>query len=120
MLGATGALLVFWLAPANQAWLFVTALGACGFFIYGPLMLVSVAAAGFVGKKSAATAAGFTGLWGYVGAVASGVGIGWVAQHHGWTTGFATLSAAGVLSAVCFAFTWNVGARGVKPENKAA
>jgi glycerol-3-phosphate transporter len=120
MLGATGALLVFWLAPANQAWLFVTALGACGFFIYGPLMLVSVAAAGFVGKKSAATAAGFTGLWGYVGAVASGVGIGWVAQHHGWTAGFATLSAAGVLSAVCFAFTWNVGARGVKPENKAA
>jgi glycerol-3-phosphate transporter len=113
MLGATGAMLVFWLAPPGQPWLFVTALGMCGFFIYGPLMLVSVAAAGFAGKKAAATAAGFTGLWGYAGAVVSGIGIGWVAQHHGWSAGFLVLAAAGILSAVCFALTWNVAARGV-------
>jgi sugar phosphate permease len=106
-------MLVFWLAPPGQPWLFVAALGVCGFFIYGPLMLVSVAAAGFAGKKAAATASGFTGLWGYAGAVMSGVGIGWVAQHHGWGAGFVALAGAGVLSAICFALTWNVAARGV-------
>jgi OPA family glycerol-3-phosphate transporter-like MFS transporter/OPA family sugar phosphate sensor protein UhpC-like MFS transporter len=73
-------------------------------------MLVSVAAAGFAGKKAAASAAGFTGLWGYVGAVASGVGIGWIAQHHGWNASFAVLALSGVLSAACFALTWRVGA----------
>lgn len=114
MLGATASMLVFWLAPAGRPWLFVTALGTCGFFIYGPLMLVSVAAAGFAGKKAAATASGFTGLWGYAGAVVSGVGIGWVAQHHGWGAGFVVLAGAGVLSAICFALTWNVAARGIE------
>ncbi|MDO8540022.1 MAG: MFS transporter [Opitutaceae bacterium] len=114
MLGATLAMLVFWLAPASLPWVFGLALGACGFFIYGPLMLVSVAATGFAGKKAAATASGFTGLWGYAGAVISGVGIGWVAQHHGWGAGFVVLAASGVLSAACFALTWNVGARGVE------
>jgi glycerol-3-phosphate transporter len=118
MLGATAALVVFWLAPAGQPLFFVSAFGACGFFIYGPLMLVSVAAAGFAGKKAAASGAGFTGLWGYVGAVGSGAGIGWVAQHHGWNTSFVVLAVSGVLSAVCFALTWKVSALGARPRDR--
>jgi sugar phosphate permease len=116
MAGATAALLVFWLAPADKPAWFVIALGASGFFIYGPLMLVSVAAAGFAGKQAAASGAGFTGLWGYVGAVASGAGIGWTAQHHGWSAGFAVLAVSGLLSAGCFALTWGTRATGTSPR----
>jgi sugar phosphate permease len=104
-------LYAFWSAPAGAHGLYTLALALCGFLVYGPLMLVSVAVAGFAGKKSAATAAGFAGLWGYLGAVISGVGAGWVIDAYGWGGGFALFIASAVLSAFCFALTWKVRPR---------
>jgi sugar phosphate permease len=104
-------LYAFWSAPAGAHGLYTLALALCGFLVYGPLMLVSVAVAGFAGKKSAATAAGFAGLWGYLGAVVSGVGAGWVIDAYGWGGGFALFIASAVLSAFCFALTWKVRPR---------
>jgi glycerol-3-phosphate transporter len=106
------ALLIFWLAPSGLPVLYTTSLGISGFMVYGPLMLVSVAVAGFAGKKSAASAAGFTGFWGYMGAVFSGVGAGWVIDHYGWDGGFSLFIASGVLSSLFFALTWKVKPRG--------
>ncbi len=101
-------MLAFWLTPAGHPLVYTSALGICGFLIYGPLMLVSVAVVGFAGKKAAATVSGFTGLCGYIGAVVSGAGAGWVIDNYGWVAGFIMFIASGALSACCFALTWNV------------
>lgn len=38
------------------------------FFVYGPQLLIAVAAADFATKAAAASAVGLTGLFGYLGA----------------------------------------------------
>ena len=104
-------LYAFWIAPPGRPLLYIVLLGTCGFLVYGPLMLVSVAAISFAGKKAAATAAGFTGLWGYIGATLSGIGIGWAAQNFGWHIGFSLIIASGFLSGIFFALTWKIKPR---------
>jgi len=99
-------ILLIWIAPFGNLLLLFTILGMCGFLVYGPLMLVSVAAATFSGKKAAATASGFTGFWGYVGATISGVGVGAAAQYYGWKGAFIFILLSGILSACFFALTW--------------
>ena len=49
-----------------------------GFFVYGPQLLVGIAAAEYVSKKAACTANGFVGCWAYIGAAATGAPLGWV------------------------------------------
>lgn len=108
------SLYLFWLSPPGKPALYTVLLGISGFLVYGPLMLVSVAAINFAGKKAAATAAGFTGLWGYIGATASGVGIGWTAENFGWSIGFSLILGAGIMSAFFFALTWKITPRFLK------
>ena len=111
MFALSFGIFAFWIAPAGRPVLFTIALAICGFLVYGPLMLVSVAAAGYAGKKAAATASGFTGLWGYIGAAISGVGVGFAADTFGWTGGFALIIGSGIISAFFFALTWNARPR---------
>ncbi|MHC4489730.1 MAG: MFS transporter, partial [Planctomycetota bacterium] len=85
----------FWNTPGSNPVVLTFALAVCGFLVYGPLMLVSVAVAGFAGKKSAASASGFTGLLGYIGATLSGFGIGYVSDIYGIKTGFSLLIVSG-------------------------
>ena len=47
-------------------------LGAIGFFIFGPQMLIGCTAADFSHKKAAATATGFVGCFAYIGAAVAG------------------------------------------------
>lgn len=93
--------------------MYVLTLAASGFLVYGPLMLVSVAATGFAGKKAAATAAGFCGFWGYMGATVSGAGVGKIVDVAGWRMGFAVLIGSCLLSSLFFALTWKARPRGM-------
>ena len=93
------------LVPPGNARLIALGMAACGFCVYGPLMLVSVSAAELAGKELAASASGFTGLFGYVGATAAGVGIGALADDAGWTSVFFLLVAMSLMSAFCFALS---------------
>lgn len=50
---------------------------ACiGFFVFGPQMLIGLAASEYVDKKAACTANGFVSCWAYVGAAATGYPLG--------------------------------------------
>lgn len=52
---------------------------ACiGFFVFGPQMLIGLAAAEYVDKKAACTANGFVSCWAYVGAAVTGYPLGLV------------------------------------------
>lgn len=70
-----------------------------GFLIYGPVMLIGLHALELAPKKAAGTAAGFTGLFGYLGGtVAASAIVGWAAEYYGWDGGFYVMIAGGVLS----------------------
>src|SRR3989338_2328210 len=90
-------LFYFWKIPAGSQWLDAFALIAVGFLVYGPQMLVGVAAADFASKKAAATATGMTGTFGYLGSAVCGVGTGMIVDRWGWDGGFIFfISAAGI------------------------
>jgi OPA family sugar phosphate sensor protein UhpC-like MFS transporter len=98
-------ILEFWLIPEGYPYLDALALSAVGFLVYGPQMLVGVAAADLAGKNAAASATGFTGLFGYLGSIASGVGTGWIVDRFGWNGGFLFFIGAALVGAGCFVLT---------------
>jgi len=103
-----GAVLLYWLNPRGGYLIDSVALTAIGFLIYGPVMLIGVAALDLVPKKAAGTAAGLTGMFGYLGATLAELGIGLVVQHFGWDAGFMAIIVAAALSVLLLMLTWNV------------
>ena len=84
------------------------ALIAIGFLIYGPVMLIGVQALDLVPKKAAGTAAGLTGLFGYLGgALFANIGVGFLVDKWGWDAAFILFLAACVLAIIFTGFTWN-------------
>lgn len=98
------AVYVYW----NSASAMVTnvAMAAIGFLIYGPVMLIGVSALDLVPKKAAGTAAGFTGLFGYLlgSAVFANIGMGYIFEHFGWDGGFILLLSACAVTVVLMLF----------------
>jgi len=79
-------------------------------------MLIGVHALDLVPKKAAGTAAGFTGLFGYVGgAVSANVLIGTLVDNAGWDAGFALIAVACIMSILLIAMTWNAEKRTLVP-----
>ena len=77
-----------------------------GFLIYGPVMLIGLHALELAPKKAAGTAAGFTGLFGYLGGtVAASAVIGWAADTYGWNGGFYIMIGGSILACVLMLIT---------------
>jgi OPA family glycerol-3-phosphate transporter-like MFS transporter len=106
MLATTVCVIVYWLNPAGHPRIDTAMLIGIGFFVYGPVMLIGVHALDLAPKKAAGTAAGFTGLFGYVGgAVGASVIIGYVVDASGWNAGFALIIGACITSMILLALT---------------
>ncbi|MFT0179584.1 glycerol-3-phosphate transporter [Pseudomonas benzopyrenica] len=106
MLGVLVATLVYWLNPEGNPGIDLAALVSIGFLIYGPVMLIGLQALELVPKKAAGTAAGFTGLFGYLGgSVAANALVGYTVDHFGWDGGFMLLVGSCVLAIVFLAMT---------------
>lgn len=98
--------LVYWLNPPGNPQLDIAMLIAIGFFVYGPVMLIGLFALDLVPKKAAGTAAGFTGLFGYVGgAVSANIVIGYAIDSSGWDAGFMIIVAACIISIILVSMT---------------
>ncbi len=103
----TIAVLVYWLNPPGQPVIDMAALITIGFLIYGPVMLIGLYALELVPKKAAGTAAGLTGLFGYLGgAVAANAMLGYVVDHFGWSGGFQVLVAGSLIAMVFLTMAW--------------
>jgi OPA family glycerol-3-phosphate transporter-like MFS transporter len=106
--------LVYWFNPPGQAGIDMAMLIGIGFLIYGPVMLIVVHALDLVPKKAAGTAAGFTGLFGYLGgAVSANIAIGILVDYAGWDAGFTLISGACIMAIVLIALTWKAEKRAV-------
>ncbi len=102
----------YWLNPAGNPGVDIAMLIGIGFFIYGPVMLIGVQALDLAPKKAAGTAAGFTGLFGYVGgAVSANVVIGVVVDSAGWDAGMGLVAGACVVAMVLISLTWRAESR---------
>jgi sugar phosphate permease len=80
---------------------------ALGFFVYGPQMLVAVAAADFATKVASATAVGLTGLFGYLGAAFCGLATGILVDRYGWNGALWMYAGSAVVGCALLATTWN-------------
>jgi len=111
MIGASVAMLLFWKFGSTPltATMF---LAIAGFFVYGPQALIGIIAANLATKRAAATAAGFTGLFGYASTLVSGLGLGIVVQRHGWDVAFGTLLGIGAIGTLMFILAWPAKAHG--------
>ncbi len=99
------AVLVYWFNPAGNPAIDMAALVAIGFLIYGPVMLIGLYALELAPKKAAGTAAGLTGLFGYLGgAVAANAILGYTVDHFGWDGGFIILVGSCITAIICLIY----------------
>ncbi len=101
------AIILYWKNPPGQPMIDNIALIIIGFLIYGPVMLIGVHALDLVPKKAAGTAAGLTGLFGYLGgALFANIAMGIIVDKWGWDGGFLILILACILTMFFTALTW--------------
>lgn len=110
MVLVTLATFVYWKNPAGNPTVDMLALIAIGFLIYGPVMLIGLHALELAPKKAAGTAAGFTGLFGYLGgSVAANAVVGYTVDAFGWDGGFMLLMVSCIASIVLLLLTLRHG-----------
>jgi OPA family sugar phosphate sensor protein UhpC-like MFS transporter len=111
VLYAIGILLsvfLFWIVPPGYFILDWIAIFLMGFMVFGPQMLVGIAASEMCDKRAAATANGFVGWIAYIGAAVSGYPIGLVIDSAGWSGAFVFLMGCAVLLILFLLPLWNV------------
>lgn len=98
-----------WFTPSNTAAVLV---GLTGFFLLGPYSLVGgVVAIDFGGRKTPGTAAGLLDGAGYLGAVASGIGVATLLADGDWGRVYLILASLSVLGLGIAVWLWARGAR---------
>jgi OPA family glycerol-3-phosphate transporter-like MFS transporter len=102
------SLVAFWRSPSTHTILDDTLLlSVIGFFVYGPQTLAGVAGAEFGSGRAAATANGLTGLFGYMGAIFSGFGVGLITDHFGWNCAILFYIVCAAASLLFFMLNWS-------------
>jgi OPA family glycerol-3-phosphate transporter-like MFS transporter len=107
-------------SPDNKLWLDLVFFGVIGFFVYPTILLLVVSALDFTSKKAVGTAAGFIGLFGYIGRMIEGKGIGTLAERYGWNAALYAVLICTFLAIVLLSLSWKLSprtARIVKSEN---
>jgi len=82
-----------------------------GFTIFGPQMLIGLAAAELSHKKAAATATGFAGCFAYLGAAMAGGPLGALVKAEGWGSYLTTLFICATLGTLIVLPLWSVKVR---------
>lgn len=104
-LGTAIAIAAYWLMPVGTpVWIMVLLVALIGGLIYGPVMLIGLQAIDLSPNKIAGTAAGFTGLFGYLaGATLASTGVGYLVHYFGWNVTFITFIVFAGITVLLFA-----------------
>ncbi|MBN2217767.1 MAG: MFS transporter [Pirellulales bacterium] len=114
------ALVVLFLTPAGHLWLDYLMLAMLGFFVYPPVMLLALVALDLTSKKAVGTAAGFIGMFGYLGRTTLGAGVGWIVDFFGrrfgletgWNVAIGAVILCTLIAIGLLSFTWRVRPKG--------
>lgn len=110
-LGLVFAILLFSLVPAGASWADTICLALIGFTVFGPQMLIGVAAAELAHKNAVASASGFVGCLSYLGAACAGLPQGLIIQEMGWSGHFLSMTAASLVALVLLVPLWGIRKR---------
>lgn len=105
--------------PAGFLWLDMTMLAIIGFFIYPVINFIVIMALDLTSKKAIGTAAGFIGLFGYIGRTVQAQGFGSLLTHlqethtkvEAWNIVLWSIVGCTVMAIVLMAFTWKMKPR---------
>lgn len=105
--------------PPEYLWLDMIMLAAIGFFIYPVINFIVIIALDLRGKKAIGTAAGFIGLFGYLGSTIWTKWAGWTLDHFGptwgkeasWNLVLASIPVCTLMAIILLAFTWRMKPR---------
>lgn len=106
--------------PQPSLWFYYAMLSVIGFFVYPPVMMLGVMGLDLTNKKAVGTAAGFIGMFGYLGRTVQAKGFGFILDYFAttydivtrWNIVLYSIVACTVISIVLLAFTWKVKPRG--------
>lgn len=113
-LGMLFSILGFWFYPGTSLVWYSFVCALIGFFLFGPQMLIGLAAAELSHKNATGTATGFAGWFAYLGAAVAGYPLGLIAEKFGWQGFFVMITACGLLSVLCFLPLWNASSTRIK------
>ena len=91
------SVVALWLMPLCSFVLQSVCIFAIGFCVFGPQMLIGMAAAECSHKAAAGAATGFLGLFAYLGAALAGYPLALVIEHYHWAGFFVVLSAVSAI-----------------------
>jgi OPA family sugar phosphate sensor protein UhpC-like MFS transporter len=111
------AIYAFWTLPISNTFLDSAIVFLIGSLVFGPQMLIGVAAAELAHKKAAATATGLIGWIAYLGAAMAGYPLGKIAQDFGWEGFFLTLTVCCIISSLLLIPLWNVQRRAQEQQS---
>jgi OPA family glycerol-3-phosphate transporter-like MFS transporter len=114
MLPIIAAFAAITVIPVGYLWLDYLMLITIGCFIYPVINLITIAALDIVSKKAIGTAAGFIGLFGYIGRMAQAKGFGWAVDEytktHGaeaaWSFVLYTILVSAIIATLLLAVMW--------------
>lgn len=106
--GSLLSLIAFLIVPGGHDYFDGVLLFAIGFCIFGPQMLIGVAAAELSHKKAAASSTGFVGCFAYLGAASAGYPLGLIIRDYGWNQYFIILGICAVLATLVLIPLWSI------------
>ncbi len=98
--GVLLSVLLLWLIPTFSYFIQGVLFFFIGFFIFGPQMLIGMAAAETSHKEAAGASTGFVGLFAYMGAALSGYPLALVMESFQWKGFFVVMSFAAALTII--------------------
>ena len=99
-MGVLLSILALWLIPVSTFTWQIVQFFMIGFFIYGPQLLIGMAAVEYSHKNAAGAANGFVSLFAYVGGAMAGLPVARITEWYGWDGFFVTLSVCAFLMLV--------------------
>jgi OPA family sugar phosphate sensor protein UhpC-like MFS transporter len=107
-LGVIFAAAALWFSPPGVPILDFAIMFMIGFLIFGPQMLIGMAAVELSHKKAAGSATGFVGFVAYLGAASAGYPLGKMTQEFGWEGFFISLCVCGLVSVALLLPLWSL------------
>lgn len=99
---------LFWFVPPGFALMDSILMFLVGFTIFGPQMMIGLAAAELTHKKAVGSSNGFLGFFAYFGAAFAGFPLGYITQGWGWEGFYWALIACCIISTLLLIPLWSV------------
>lgn len=116
--GLVFSVVALWYTPVNHPYLDSLFISLIGFFVFGPQMIVGLAAAEYVDKRAAAASNGFTGTLGYFGAACASYPVGLAIDEWGWNGFYLTMLVSSCIILLLMVPFWNIEKSDKKPTSE--